>query len=312
MLARGLFVKPRYNSFFKIAFGALLLTFGTVAAQAEDFPSEAAQKKGATRLQPVSPWTIDFAENKCRLSRLFGNADKPHLLMFEQAAPIGSFGMTLAGPELRRFRRGAWMHIGIKEDVPMQFLSDEFYGSIDHIGPTIIMNSANVLPRKNEDAPSEGAIFAGLDLQEAAKIQRVVLKVGSTVLSFETESMSPPFQALNVCTSDLLISWGLNPKQHTSYQPPRWINSKAIIERIQTSHPRAAMRRIEQAILRMRVVVESDGTVSDCHMENVTETEELEASACEEMQQVVFEPALDTKGAPMRSFYASNIGQVFN
>ena len=60
----------------------------------------------------------------------------------------------------------------------------------------------------------------------------------------------------------------------------------------------------------MRVIVEADGSVSECFVENSTETERLESPACREMLKSEFEPARDAEGQPMRSFYASSISYV--
>ena len=87
----------------------------------------------------------------------------------------------------------------------------------------------------------------------------------------------------------------------------KWKNEKKIARRIQKKYTRSALNRGEQAILRMRVIVEADGTVSECEIYDATKTERIETNACEEMDRAEFDPALDANGNPMRSFYTSNI-----
>ena len=68
-----------------------------------------------------------------------------------------------------------------------------------------------------------------------------------------------------------------------------------------------ALRKGESGIFRLRVIVEADGKISDCVINNATITESLESPACREMRGANFEPALDKDGNPMRSFYTTQI-----
>ena len=103
---------------------------------------------------------------------------------------------------------------------------------------------------------------------------------------------------------------GLDPDQHVAYVPPRFINEAAIARRIQARYPRDAVNAGEQAIFRMRVIVEADGTVSDCSIENSTEGNRLESPACREMMKAQFEPARAHDGGTMRSFFATTVSYV--
>ena len=88
---------------------------------------------------------------------------------------------------------------------------------------------------------------------------------------------------------------------------PVWSNESAIVRRIVDEYPDDALRSGEQGIFRMRVIVEEDGTVSDCHLEKSTQTDRLESPACRAMMRAEFEPARDAEGNAMRSFYATTI-----
>ena len=285
---------------------ALGLQASSLAAR-QDTAAQLAQKKGATRLEPIAPWNIDFGENRCRLTRLFGDPEKPHLVMIEQTAPTSQFGLTLAGPHLRKFPMGSWTYFGILKDQPVQALSGHQRGEVDKIGKALIFGTIAIDGDQADQGESTILIEPGIDLEQAARIENMVLKLGTTVVSFETGGMMPPMQALNVCSRDLLATWGLSPESHERYQPTRWINREAIAKRIGERYPKAAMYAGEQGIMRLRVIVELDGTVSDCHIEASTEQAKLQSPACEEMDNARFDPALDSKGEPIRSFHAETI-----
>lgn len=267
-------------------------------------------RKSAVKLQPLGQWIIDYGDNNCRLSRLFGSADQPHLVMIEQAAPSGQFGLTLAGKGIRNFRKGTWTYLGLLNDVPMKPLQGSMRGSVDKIGPAIILSSVFISERAREDIDASFSKATGIGIGQAGKIDRVVLRLGSTVMSFETGNLEDAMVAMNTCTTNLLESWSLSAKEHRAYAPPKWLNMDDVVRRIVTNYPAAALYRGEQAILRLRVIVETDGSVSTCHLENSTETERLVSPACTEMLEARFEPARNAADKPMRSYYATTVRYV--
>jgi len=281
------------------------------AARADVFPAEFAEREGTQNLRPIAPWNIDFGENRCTLSRMFEGKRGTHVIFFKQAAPGERFGMTMAGDGLRKFRRGTWTYLAMRRDVPFKHLTGERYGEVPDIGRAIIIPDI-FIGGEDPRQPSEGLASAGIDLAGAAKIDRVVLKLGSSGLSFETGNLAGPIQALNVCTSDLLRAWRLDPEKHKSYRPARFTNREPIAEAIRSDYPRSALYRNEQGVFRARLIVEKDGTVSNCHVEKSTETEFLETPACTHLRKARFEPAPDSKGKPMRSFFATTITYAIN
>ncbi|NVE95467.1 TonB family protein [Altererythrobacter sp. JGD-16] len=269
------------------------------------------KRKGAVLLEPISPWNIDFGENRCRLTRLFGTADDQHLIMLEQAAPMERFGMTLAGSKVKLFAPGRWNYLGLRNDVPLKYLTGVKRGSIDGFGPALILGNVYIGgadPAADDDEQSSLEI----DLEGAAKVDRVVLRMGTNILSFETGNMAPAVQALNVCAKDLLRAWGLDPEKHANYTPPDFLNLESIAQSIQRDYPKQALYRGQGGIFRVRLIVEQDGAVSDCHIEESTVSEALQTPACEKMKYAKFAPALDSDGNPMRSFYATTVTYATN
>ena len=302
-----------------IAFGLTSLAPNSPAEardkkEEQQFPPEVAEKETATRLAPLRPWNIDFSENRCRLSRLFGTEKEPHLIFFEQAAPSGGFGLTFAGSQLKRFGRVSDVSLGAERDEPIEPIERFYHGDVAGIGPAIIIADYQIgrFDETSVDAKEKGDEIprlstAGIDLDEAATIDRFVLTREEDVVSFETGDMMPAFQALNVCTSDLLRSWGLDPDEHQAYRSPVWTNRISVSKRIARYYPRDALNRGEMGVFRMRVIVEKDGAVSDCFLEASTESARLNSPACRQMRRAKFEPARDAQGEPMRSFYSTSV-----
>ncbi len=66
---------------------------GTTAATAEQIV-----------LKPSGNWVLDYASDKCRLARTFGEGEQRVVLLLDQHEPSASFAWTVAGPPVDRIR----------------------------------------------------------------------------------------------------------------------------------------------------------------------------------------------------------------
>lgn len=261
-------------------------------------------------LPPSSKWVLDYADEKCRLGRIFGNEEDRAVLYFEQGAPGDDLGLTAAGPQLRRFQTSRATLLRFSE-VGEARRTTPFSGEVKTIGPSLIFTSMNFSEEDDDaladDQPDQPGLPA-IDLTEAARANFVEFgRAGSTV-RFETGNLKEPMAALNQCSADLVRSWGLDLDRHrTATRRPAWSNRDAIVRKIVGQYPSAALRQGEQGIVRLRVMVDEAGAVTACTVEKATTTETLESPACKAMQDARFEPALDAEGKAMPSYYAMRI-----
>lgn len=298
------------SSAIALSLSALMLA-GTSVLAKDEFPADAIERDNAVLLGAKSHWQLDKGPNRCRLARTFGSKAEPHILLLSQDAPVGLVSVTFAGPEISRFSGTKRLYLGIEGNKPMALLDRFSVGDFEGYG-TAIIPPPQYLGRGDIDSESEAPTRgpAGIDLEKASSAERIVLRRGSKVLSFETGTLRPALAAMNECTSQLLSSWGLNAEKHQDYKPPVWENQKAIVARIVKEYPSRAERRGEQGIFHMRMVVEIDGTISNCVLNAETRTEELASPACRMMENARFSPAIDANGDPMRSFFSTTISYV--
>ena len=217
--------------------------------------------------------------------------------------------MTFAGPALKKFGSFRGMRLALANDEEAR-RAEPYKGDLGKVGLAAIYNAINLAPHSEEDEQQSLELqnISEIDLEYAETIEQITLLRGKRQIILQTGNMMPPFQALNVCTSDLVREWGLDPEQHRSYLArPKWLNERVIARRIQRTYPSEALRQRESGIIRMRVIVEQDGTVSDCYLQYATKVDHLESPACRQMRSARFEPALDSEGAPMRSFFMTSI-----
>ncbi|GMN02403.1 energy transducer TonB [Erythrobacter sp. MTPC3] len=260
-----------------------------------------------TVLKQSSPWNVDFAPEKCRLAAFYGEEDNRHLLFFEQHFPGEKAGMSVAGPAFKRFQS--------RKNTALQFFAAQkplttkpFTGDMGELGPAVIYSSVNLSTGTETREDKTPTSLPQLDTEFAKQVEYVSLTQRGTEIRLETGPLAEAFKVLNTCTQDMVTSWGLDLDQHLSAQEmPKWTNEKQVARRIARTYPSQALNRGEQAILRMRVIVDETGKVADCVIDDATTTERLESPACREMRNARFNPAIGADGKPFKSFYATSI-----
>lgn len=262
-------------------------------------------------IQPSSLWNVDFAADKCRLTRLFGEGENQHLLAFQQYWPADTAGLTVAGPAFEKFRSQQRTDVRFF-DSQEPLRTQPFTGSVEQFGSGVIYSSIRITEGEPADTnkvdePRSGGV-PQLDAAEGDLVQFVALKQGGREVRLETGPLGEAFKVLNQCTLDLLRDWGLDPDKHVAATSlPRWTNQAALTRKILAVYPKEALAQGEQAIMRMRVIVNEQGAVESCTILKATDTKRLESPACEVMKRAEFEPARDASGQPFRSLYVTSI-----
>lgn len=282
-----------------LAMLALTLVPGTTLAAAEPVV-----------LKPASPWNVDFATDRCRMQRLFGEGENQHLLSIEQFWPSNEAGVSVAGPAFKRFRSLQRTQVRVS-DTREPIRSTAFTGDIAGYGAAVIFSTLRF--DRNEGEYDEGyqqpfGKTGQMDLALGKEAQFIELRQAGRAVRLETGRLDAAFDVLNQCTRDLLRDWGLDAERHlTALSGPRWINQDPLVRRITSIYPSSAAAIGEQGIMRMRVIVTEEGTVESCTIVKASNTTRLESPACEVMKRARFEPARDAEGKPLRSYYVTAI-----
>lgn len=212
-------------------------------------------------IAPSSTWNVDFAENKCRLARLFGEGENQHLVFFEQYWPGETFGLTVAGPSYERFRSRQSTELGFFDGQERQ-RTEPFTGTVADFGTGVIYSSASLTEESDDNADDDATTqIAQLDTALAAKVEYVALKQRGDEIRLLTGPLAEAFAVLNQCSADLVADWGLDfEQQRRASRLPEWTNMGAVVRRIQAAYPSRARNRGEQGLMRMRVIVSPEGT----------------------------------------------------
>ena len=289
-----------------IAFFICAVALQALPAEAKPLPGELAEKNRAVRLEPSSPWQLESLQDRCRLARQFDSSDGPGLVMIEQLAPTKGFDLTIAGPDIARSRKGSWFYAGMRSDLEMETI-DPLEFDVAGYDAALALADVRIDDDKSGEAKDLQTVAAGIDIGSASKMERIVFQRSTAIVSFETGAMEAPFEALNECTRELLSGWGLDAEAHADYKPSELPNAKAYFSRLHHEHVNKPGNVGRESLLRVRTLVNSDGSVADCFHEFALSSGGAQPDVCEEVRQMQFESATDANGEPMASFYSASV-----
>ena len=266
-------------------------------------------------LKPTSAWQVNYAFERCRLARQFGEGKQTVFLIMDRFAPTDSFRLTISGQPVKTFveKGDADIQFGPREEEQqLAFLK----GNLDKQPALILSGSARIAPPsaaellaiKNREK-REGVVVEPIseDRQKAVRHLRVGKPLRKPVM-LETGSMRAPLAALDTCIDNLLISWGVDVEKHKTLSrtvtplksPDKWIMS--------SDYPNEMLSAGQPALVSFRLSIEPDGVPTACHIQATTRPKEFDNAVCKSvMRRARFSPALDAQGQPLASYYQNNV-----
>jgi hypothetical protein len=249
------------------------------------------------RLQPSSPWVIDYAENSCRLVRMFGHDKTLTKLSFESPAPRG-MDMLAIGEPLTTFSdkvEGKFLPAGGK-------ISDGTVAKSAADGHTAILwghvrmlpdNLAAKLDKEDDERKrNPGVRPPPISLAEQAyrRAQRHQFATAATAVEIdtrrnrpvilETGSLGDAVAAFDKCTRDSLRDWGVDPDlQDKIVRPPwapdpsRWFSSN--------DYPNSMINALKESEVRVRLLVDASGNVTKCTSLSHYKSPEFNRAVCD-------------------------------
>ena len=283
-------------------------------------------------LAPASQWQLDLGEDNCRISRLFGDTEKPHLFFLEQWSPSSNADWRVSGPELDRYRLPGEIRFSFGpegDDGSYEALKSTLgdFGTVVGSGSTVAKNNHPPIPElaklreksKGEaqrgQAPDEGPMTAAklsLDAEQAAGVSSLTVgQNGRTDVMLQLGSMKAPLDAMNQCMDNLVKYWGLDVDEQKSVaRTARFDNLSEIAREIQKSYPSKALVRGAQANFAFRVIISEDGKIEQCKLLATTLAEEFQfrKDACDAVVKIgEASPAIAVSGKPVRSYIFTRI-----
>jgi hypothetical protein len=275
--------------------------------------SQAAQPP--LRLKQSSPWHVDFADDRCRLMRKFGEGDQIVYAIFDRYGPGEHFRMTIAGKPVRTS--------GLKVEATIQFGPDEgdqqlpFYpGTLGELPALVFQSQTRVAPPSPAeqvliDSRKDDESFDVAPIEPEREAAIKYLAIGKPLrrdLILETGPMRKPLVTLGECIDNMMISWGIDVERHKTLSRPvepmtspgKWV--------VSSDYPSKMLYAGQSAIVEFRMIVSEDGSPASCHIQSTTRPKEFDKAVCGSlMKRARFKPALDADGKPLASYYRNTV-----
>ena len=276
------------------------------------------------RLEPTSPWVVDYAENSCRLIRTFGEGKTQTKLAFESSGP-GEMDLLATGKPLDSF----------DEQVPAKFLpvggktfDGLFARTVPDGVPAILWSSPRMLPDNVFDAiwneAKERQLNPGVRPPPIPVAQKEYYKQQASSFAaaatefeiqsrrnqpviLETGSLGPPMDALQKCARDSLKDWGVDPDLQDKIVRPVWtVNPSGWL--FANDYPGEMLRSGKESEVVARLLIDANGTITKCTSLSHFKEDEFNRITCANItKRARFEPAELADGTKVPSYMTKRV-----
>ncbi|MEO0061722.1 MAG: hypothetical protein RLZZ08_282 [Pseudomonadota bacterium] len=253
------------GKFARIA-GAMLGLLPTLAAAAEP-----------VKLEPTTDWIVDYAPERCSLTRGFGEGKHALRLQIDSFGNPEYFRVLLVGPvvppnigPVSKIRLRMTPESKIREPI------DAFRGKADQLDAA---SFALTFPKKASNLQVHFSPWNAIDIN--------------------TQGMTGPLTALRTCTHDLWASWGLDPVREEKLS--RRVHLVAgTPQPLSVNYPVSMLLTGQTALIPVRIMVGTDGKATDCVLQSTLVKPQFKAAVCTGLPKD-YDPALDAYGKPVPS-----------
>lgn len=305
----------------------LLLLVTVMATPSPDGAS--AKDREPLRLAPSSKWHLDYAKDSCRIGRSFGEGEQKVTILIDRYEPGDPFRLQLIGKPVRTRKPDGTAQLRFGPVGTMQERSYYSANASDKTPAIVLRGAMRIIPQPDEPE-FEYAAGADADDDEAAaekaariaiaKAKRItpaeeavatfleVRKPARQPLILETGPLDKPLAAMRQCTDELLDHWGIDVAKHATLSRPvvpkgnpgRWV--------LPGDYPPGKAWMGQRAIVMFRLDVDANGSVSGCHIQNSIGDKVFDEAVCDALKRRArFEPALDSDGRPIPSYWLNTV-----
>ncbi len=251
-------------------------------------------------MEPASPWSLNYAENSCELTRQFSADGKGALLLLRRYAPTPLLDLAVYSADFPFAGKGAkttWE----PDETPVDHALPVFGETAD--GRSGVMLTTVFGTESSSGKTEETTDDSGVGEREVTGL--LLEQVYDDDLFFKTGSLQGAMEAMRACTDDLLTQLGIDVEAHrtlTRKATPK--DTRLVAQKIQESIPSWPFGAASMAFLPVRLTVAADGEVTSCTILNNLNDEFFEKKTCDGINRYArFDPALDAQGNAIDSYY---------
>lgn len=281
--------------------------FASIAAALFTAPAQAR----TVTLAPSSKWAISFDDEGCRLARIFGEGDdQTTMVMIRSRSDSSGDHMVIAGKPVGNIQERHGVEVGFGPGTDINE-TRPYRGSLGEIEPALIFSSVSIRPERetsqSDQSKEDQAALRAESRKLADSVTYMTVADRSDELRFDFGSMKDVNTVMDDCANGLIEAWGLDAEKHASaMREPVPLNAEDWIR--SSDYPRDMLRAGQPAIINVRMIVDADGSPTECHIQSTTRPKAFDDAVCSSiLKRASFDPALDAAGKPMKSFYQTTV-----
>jgi hypothetical protein len=292
-------------------FGYLVRAFPIVALASAS--PVLAQTSPEAALKRTGPWIMDYDDNACHLSAVFGSGETAVTTRFTQFDPQGLPRLLLSSS---RFRGQS----GLSTRAQVKFLpsntkpvwSSVTNGTMPSASgvalPTVFVGAVRFDNRSSSE--SEFPPLPQVTPETENAVNGLSFKLSSAKpFVIDLVSMGEPMVAMRKCADNLVRSWGFDPVEISTRQsravpstnPSNWIRTE--------DYPKGMLAKGQSAFVQFRLKVSETGSVTNCAVLEQSSPTSIGSYTCKMIsERARFRPAIDREGRNVSDYY---IGRLF-
>lgn len=258
------------------------------------------------------PWNVDYANDSCALRREFTSGDDKALLELRQFSPSDVFSATAASTAFKQGSRPLKVRL-LPDQTPHDASGSSSLQYPNGLFGFSWLDRFALVGKEGEKLTVIGAIPDRTTREKG--IEGIELSAGLTrTVVLATGEMYRPMQAMRKCLDELLTHWGIDAVAHrTLSSPVKAKDQQQWAKIIQERYPGKMLANEMNGIVRVRLMVGTDGLPMSCHIQVPSQDKSFETTACAGLMKAArFEPALDAVGQPIDSYFATSIFYTVN
>ena len=249
----------------------------------------AAKDKAPLVLAPSSDWSLRATDERCRLTRTFGQGADKMLVRIDRFEPGRTHIMLIAGAPIA--------------EVNMMYVSFAFgpdgRSGIEHLsGVSVGSYKPGLQTSDIVMSDKDGANVSWVEIVSRAR----------RTIRLELGPMANPLADLTRCSDALAARWGFDPIEQQNLassvepvtSPAEWLDAG--------DYPRELLKQGAQGIVRFRLDVDATGAATACHVQESTDPPGFGEAVCAAlMKHARFTAARSVAGQAVASYYASTV-----
>lgn len=275
-----------------------------------------AREKEPQRLAPSTPWNVHYAEDSCVFGRSFGEGDQR--ITFSAARyddgddlRISFYGKSLKKKDAGEIRVRIHPYDHVAERVFFPAIGSNDLPALVLASHVRLYDTAEEETRRKDAPPADDYRYRSPDVTPEQESAITGWELSGKFLPhviLETGGMGAVMAMVRQCTDQLLGEWGLDVARHKGLTVRAQPATKPASWMTDADYPRNMAERRMRGIVNFRLMIDAEGSVTACHIQQSTRPAEFDEAVCKGlMSRAKFKPALDADGQPMPSFYRNTV-----